>query len=127
MIKLSVLDGLVVDRSPISREVSIFKIEPSFTNKLITEKHIHIPQLDKKFWATWEDSFKVELFVNVGVWLVVFVIFTIVVCLLVTKLDNSEWIRVTIIISLSESISRNYKETDEAFAILNKKSLYNLI
>ena len=113
------LDGLVVDGSPISREVSIFKIEPSFTNKLITEKHIHIPQLDKKFWATWEDSFKVELFVNVWVWLVVFVVFTIGVGLLVTKLDNSERIRVTIIVTLSKSIGRNDVKTNEAFDFLN--------
>lgn len=54
---------------------SIFKIDKSFTNQVISEQCIIIHSGYSKCWSTWERGIKCELLVEIRIWFVVKVFF----------------------------------------------------
>ena len=60
MVDLSVLDRLVLECLPLSLEVSVFQVNLSCSDQIITEEVIVIHNLNFEWSATWEDSLEVD-------------------------------------------------------------------
>ena len=92
MVKITIFDGLIIDRLPLLAEESVIKVNLSATDEIIAEETVVVVGPDFQGRGTWEVHLK--LITLVELWTcIIHLVVLLLVEFLGTALDNEEWVR----------------------------------
>ena len=91
MIKLSCFDRFFVNCLPFRVEESVVQVNCRLSNQVISKHHVVVISFDYQRWRSWEGYIEVEAFDELGIWLVILVIFLVINNLIAAR-DNQKWI-----------------------------------
>lgn len=78
MVKTPVLNRFHWHRIPIRGEVSIFKIDHSLSDQVISEQHVMVPEANLQLWTAREYTLEIDLLVELWIGLINNVILPVV-------------------------------------------------